>query len=88
MPFISNNAITVIEWTGVAASLTGSGLNARGKRCSFAFWTASAGLLGVVAYYLDRPGWLALQSAGIVINLYGMRNWQGNAPTRALVKEG
>lgn len=76
--------ITFIEWSGVASSLTGSILNARGRRCSFVFWTLSAVLLGIVALYLGRPGWLALQGAGIAINLYGIRNWQGNAPTRVL----
>lgn len=76
--------ITVIEWSGVASSLAGSILNARGQRCSFVFWTLSAVLLGIVAIYLGRPGWLTLQGAGIAINLYGIRNWQGNAPTRAL----
>jgi hypothetical protein len=35
----------------------------------------------MVALYLGRQGWLALQGAGIGINIYGMRNWQGNAPT-------
>ena len=76
--------ITVIEWSGVVSSLAGSILNARGRRCSFGFWTLSAVLLGIVALYLGRPGWLALQGAGIAINLYGIRNWQGNAPTRVL----
>jgi hypothetical protein len=83
----SNGLINVIEWTGVTASLTGSILNAHGKRCSFVFWTLSALLLGMVAIYLGRPGWLILQATGIMINLYGMRNWQGNAPTRALVNQ-
>jgi hypothetical protein len=77
--------INFIEWAGVAASLTGSILNARGMRCSFIFWTLSAGLLGIVAFSLGRPGWLLLQGAGLAINFYGMKNWQGNAPTRALV---
>jgi hypothetical protein len=76
--------ITIIEWAGVASSLAGSLLNARGQRCSFVLWTLSAVLLGIVALYLGRPGWLSLQGAGIAINLYGMRNWQGNAPTRVL----
>lgn len=76
--------ITIIEWTGVASSLAGSILNARGQRCSFVLRTLSAVLLGIVALYLGRPGWPALQGAGIAINLYGMRNWQGNAPTRVL----
>jgi hypothetical protein len=85
MPLInSNSAISIIEWSGVASSLTGSVLNAHGRRCSFIFWTLSAVLLGVVAINLGRTGWLALQGAGVAINLYGMRNWQGNAPTRAL----
>ena len=77
--------LTIIEWTGVATSLTGSVLNAHGHRSSFVFWTLSAILLGMVAFSLGRPGWLILQAIGIMINLYGMRNWQGNAPTRALV---
>ena len=81
--FGSTNAVNVIEWAGVAASLTGSVLNAHGRRSSFVFWTLSAVLLGLVALCLGRPGWLALQGAGIGINIYGMRNWQGNAPTRA-----
>lgn len=85
MPLInSSSAISMVEWSGVAASLTGSVLNARGRRSSFVFWTLSALLLGMVAWYLGRSGWLALQGAGIGINLYGMRNWQGNAPTRAV----
>lgn len=85
MPLInSNSAINIIEWSGVASSLTGSVLNAHGRRCSFIFWTLSALLLGMVAIHLGRPGWLALQGAGVAINLYGMRNWQGNAPTRVL----
>jgi len=85
MPLItSNSAISVVEWSGVAASLTGSVLNAHGRRSSFIFWTLSALLLGMVAWCLGRPGWLALQGAGIGINLYGMRNWQGNAPTRTV----
>lgn len=79
--------INLIEWTGVAASLTGSILNARGQRSSFIFWTISAVLLGIAAFYLGRPGWLILQATGIMINLYGIRNWQGNAPTRALVNQ-
>jgi hypothetical protein len=62
--------------------LTGSFLNAQGRRCSFVFWTLSALLLGMVAINFGRTGWLALQGAGVAINLYGMRNWQGNAPTR------
>lgn len=78
----SSSAMSIVEWTGVAASLTGSVLNAHGRRSSFIFWTLSALLLGTVALYLDRSGWLALQGAGVAINLYGMRNWQGNAPTR------
>ncbi len=83
MSLINNSiAISTIEWAGVASSLTGSILNAHGKRCSFIFWTLSALLLGIVALHLGRPGWLALQGAGVAINLYGMRNWQGNAPTR------
>ena len=84
---VSNNAINIIEWAGVASSLTGSILNARGQRSSFIFWTVSALLLGIVALYLGRPGWLALQSIGIAINMYGLRNWLGNAPTRALAME-
>ena len=85
MPFFnSSRAVNIVEWSGVAASLTGSVLNAHGRRSSFIFWTLSALLLGMVAWYLGRPGWLALQGAGIGINLYGMRNWQGNAPTRAV----
>lgn len=82
----SNTAINIIEWVGVASSLTGSVLNANGRRSSFVFWTLSAILLGMVAIYLGRTGWLALQGAGAAINLYGMRNWQGDAPTRALVQ--
>lgn len=82
----SNSLVNVMEWGGVIASLTGSVLNARGRRSSFVFWTLSAVLLGVVAFHLGRPGWLALQGAGVAINLYGIRNWQGNAPTRALVQ--
>jgi hypothetical protein len=85
MPLIaSSDAINVVEWAGVGASLIGSVLNAHGRRSSFAFWTLSALLLGMVAYCLGRSGWLALQGAGVAINLYGMRNWQGNAPTRAI----
>jgi hypothetical protein len=80
----SSCAISIVEWSGVAASLTGSVLNAHGRRSSFMFWTLSALLLGMVAWYLGRSGWLALQGAGIGINLYGMRNWQGNAPTRTV----
>lgn len=76
--------INAVEWTGVASSLTGSVLNAHGQRSSFIFWTVSAILLGIVAVLLDRSGLLMLQVAGIGINLFGMRNWQGNAPTRAL----
>jgi hypothetical protein len=87
MPPISSSTVTIIEWSGVASSLAGSILNARGQRCSFVFWTVSALLLGVVAFSLGRPGWLAMQRAGVAINLYGMRNWQGNAPTRALAQE-
>ncbi len=82
----TSSAVNVIEWAGVASSLTGSILNAHGRRSSFVFWTMSAVLLGMVALYLGRPGWLALQGTGIAINLYGMRNWQGNAPTRALAQ--
>lgn len=82
----SSNAINIIEWAGVASSLTGSVLNANGRRSSFVFWTLSAILLGMVAIYLGRTGWLALQGAGIAINLYGIRNWQGDAPTRALAQ--
>jgi hypothetical protein len=84
MPLIdSSSAISIVEWSGVAASLTGSVLNANGRRSSFIFWTLSALLLGMVAWYLGRSGLLALQGAGIGINLYGIRNWQGNAPTRS-----
>ncbi len=83
---ISCSAINMIEWAGVASSLTGSILNARGKRCSFVFWTVSALLLGFVALRLGRPGWLTLQGAGVAINLYGMRSWQGDAPIRALAQ--
>ncbi len=82
----SNGLVNVIEWAGVGASLTGSVLNAHGQRSSFLFWMLSAVLLGVVAFYLGRPGWVTLQGAGVAINLYGIRNWQGNAPTRALVQ--
>ncbi|MDD2733620.1 MAG: hypothetical protein PHF56_06735 [Desulfuromonadaceae bacterium] len=82
----NNTAINIIEWAGVASSLTGSLLNAHGRRCSFMFWTLSALLLGMVAFYFGRTGWLALQVAGVAINLYGMRNWQGNAPTWALAQ--
>ncbi|MSN27382.1 MAG: hypothetical protein GJV46_16145 [Geobacter sp.] len=82
----SNTAVNIIEWSGVASSLAGSVLNANGRRSSFVFWTLSAILLGMVAFYLGRTGWLALQGAGIAINLYGIRNWQGDAPTRALIK--
>ncbi len=82
----SNTAINIIEWTGVACSLAGSVLNAHGKRFSFVLWTLSAVLLGIVAFSFDRPGWLALQVVGIAINLYGMRNWQADAPTRALAQ--
>ena len=88
MPLInSSSAISIIEWSGVAASLTGSLLNAQGRRSSFVFWTLSALLLGMVAFCLGRSGWLVLQGAGVAINLYGLRNWQGNAPTRALAQE-
>ncbi len=80
----SSSAMSIVEWTGVAASITGSVLNAHGRRSSFIFWTLSALLLGTVAFYLGRSGWLALQGAGVAINLYGIRNWQGDAPTRAL----
>lgn len=84
MSLLNNNTvINVIEWAGVASSLTGSILNANGRRSSFAFWTVSAILLAIVAIYLGRTGWLALQGSGIAINFYGMNNWQGNAPTRA-----
>lgn len=76
--------VNVVEWAGVASSLTGSVLNAHGQRSSFIFWTLSAILLGIVAVLLDRSGLLMLQVAGIGINLFGMRNWQGNAPTRAV----
>lgn len=86
MSHISSSLVNVIEWVGVIASLAGSVLNAHGRRSSFIFWTLSAVLLGVVAFYLGRPGWLALQGAGVGINLYGIRNWQGNAPTRAFVQ--
>jgi len=79
----SNTAINIIEWTGVASSLVGSVLNANGRRSSFVLWTLSAILLGIVAVYLGRTGWLAMQGTGIVINLYGLKNWQGNAPTEA-----
>jgi hypothetical protein len=78
-----SSALSIVEWSGVATSLTGSVLNAHGQRSSFFVWTISAVLLGVVAFHLGRPGWLALQGAGIAINLYGMRNWRANAPTRA-----
>lgn len=82
MPIITSSAITMFEWGGVASSLAGSVLNARGRRCSFYFWTLSAVLLAVVAFQLGRPGLLALQASGIGINLYGIRTWKGNAPTR------
>lgn len=82
----SSSLVNAIEWVGVIASLTGSVLNAHGRRSSFVFWSLSAVLLGVVAFYLGRPGWLALQGVGVGINMYGMRNWQGNAPTRALLQ--
>jgi len=78
---ISSSAISVVEWVGVASSLAGSVLNAQGRRCSFYFWTISALLLGVVALHVGRTGWLALQGTGIAINVYGIRNWKGNAPT-------
>lgn len=80
-------AITVAEWAGVSSSLAGSLLNARGKKISFVFWSASALLLGVVAFHLHRPGWLALQAAGIGINIYGHLNWKGDAPMRGAVGE-
>lgn len=78
----SSTTITIIEWLGVASSLVASVLNANGRRSSFILWTLSAILLGIVAIYLGRTGWLAMQGAGVAINLYGMKNWQGNAPTR------
>lgn len=78
----SSTTMTIIEWLGVASSLIGSVLNANGRRCAFVLWTLSAILLGIVAIYLGRTGWLAMQGAGVAINLYGMKNWQGNAPTR------
>ena len=83
MPTGQTPTITIIEWAGVAASLTGSVLNAKGYRSSFIFWTVSAVLLGTVAFALGRSGWLSLQILGIGINLFGMQNWQGNAPTKA-----
>ena len=83
----SSSAISIVEWSGVAASLTGSVLNAQGRRSSFVFWSLSALLLGTVAWYLGCSGLLVLQGAGMTTNLYGMRNWQGNAPTRALAQE-
>jgi len=83
----SSSVLSIMEWSGVATSLTGSVLNAHGRRSSFILWTLSALLLGTVAFTLGRPGWLALQGAGVAINLYGMRNWQGNAPTRVLTLE-
>lgn len=64
----------------------GSVLSAHGRRSSFLFWMLSAALLGMVALYLGQLGWLTLQGAGVAINLYGIRNWQGNAPTRALAQ--
>lgn len=73
--------ISIIEWSGVAASLTGSVLNAHGRRSSFMFWTLSAILLGTVAFILGRSGLLMLQVLGVGINMFGLRNWQGNAPT-------
>lgn len=83
MTLLNNSTtITIIEWLGVASSLVGSVLNANGRRSSFILWTLSAILLGIVAIYLGRTGWLAMQGAGVAINLYGMKNWQGNAPTR------
>lgn len=77
--------INIVEWTGVASSLTGSVLNAHGKRSAFIFWTMSAVLLGAVAFVLGRSGLMMLQVAGIGINMFGMRNWQGNAPTRSFI---
>lgn len=83
MTFVSNSSlVSVLEWSGVAASVTGSVLNAHGRRSCFLLWTVSALLLGTVAFALGRSGWLALQGTGVAINLYGMRNWQGDAPTR------
>ena len=86
MSIISNSTMNIIEWVGVTSSLAGSLLNARGHRCSFVFWTLSAILLGFIAYNLGRPGWLTLQGVGIAINVYGLSNWQGDAPTLALAQ--
>jgi len=80
MSYITGSAVNIIEWTGVASSLAGSVLNARGRRCSFYFWTLSAVLLGIVALQLGRTGWLTLQGTGIAINMYGIRTWKGDAP--------
>lgn len=81
MPISQTAIISIIEWSGVAASLAGSVLNARGRRSSFIFWTLSAIMLGTVAFVLGRSGLLMLQVLGVGINLFGLRNWQGNAPT-------
>lgn len=88
MSYISSSTISIVEWTGVASSLAGSLLNAQGRRCSFYFWTLSAALLGVVAFHVGRTGWLALQGTGIAINVYGIRTWKGDAPTRLPEQDG
>lgn len=55
---ISTTTVSIIEWSGVTASLTGSVLHARGRRSSFVFWTLTAVLLGMVAFtWTGRDGW-------------------------------
>jgi len=70
MSLINNSiAISTIEWAGVASSLTGSVLNAHGRRCSFIFWTLSTLLLGVVGPSPRPIGLAGPQGAGVAINL-------------------
>ena len=87
MSSLNGNALNMLEWTGVACSLAGSVLNARGRRCSFLLWTVSAVLLGFVAAEVHRTGWLALQIFGVAINCYGVYCWRGNAPVRGRTEE-
>lgn len=72
----------LLEWTGVALGILGAVLNARGLRLSFAVWLASSLLLVTFASLHHHWGLLLLFGTYTVINIFGLFNWKGNAPTR------
>lgn len=89
MPLInSSSVLSIKEWSGVATSLTGSVLNAHGRRCSFVLWPLSALLQGTVTFSLERSGWLTLQGAGVaIIPLWNAQLARKHADTGPYVRE-